>query len=128
MENLAFVFAMVTTTPTPTTTTQSAAELRSGNLSIATDGTLTRIWIEGVLDALTAPEVREGLDRIVAGKPPRVIVDLSRLRIIDGHGIRLLTNLSARLRQIGCEFSVAGAQQQPLAVLRLFKLDLPADR
>ena len=110
-----------------TSTTQTASsEVRTGNLSVATDGTQLRVWIEGVLDALTAPEVREGLDRIVAGRPPRLMVDLSRLRIIDGHGVRLIANLGARLRQMGCEFSVAGAQQQPLAMLRLLKLDPPA--
>jgi anti-anti-sigma factor len=112
---------MVTTTSP--TATQPASESRWGNLSIAHEGTLTRVWIEGVLDALTAPQVREALDRMVDEKPARVLLDLSRLRIIDGHGIRVITQLCARLRQLGCEYSVAGAQQQPLAVLKLFNLD-----
>ncbi len=116
---------MVTTTSssTPAPPTQAAGESRWGNLSVAHEGTLTRVWIEGVLDALTAPQVREALDRIVDEKPPRVLLDLSRLRIIDGHGIRVIAQLCTRLRQVGCEFSLAGAQQQPLAVLKLFNLD-----
>ena len=113
---------MVTTTTTPPIPTQPS-EFRSGNLTIASDGTLTRVWIEGVLDALTAPGVREGLERVVAENPPRLLVDLSRLRIIDGYGIRVIAQLCVRLRQVGCDFSLAGAQQQPLAMLKLFKLD-----
>ena len=115
---------MVTSTPT-TPTTPSPAEVRSGNLVVATEGNVRRVWIEGVLDALTAPQVREGLDRIVTDNPPRLLLDLSRLRIIDGHGIRVILQLCERLRQTGCVFSLAGANQQPLAVLKLFKLDRP---
>lgn len=113
---------ITTTTPPPSS---SGAEIRTGNISVATDGNQTRIWLEGVLDALSVPQAREGLDRIVAENPPRVLLDLSRLRIIDGHGIRLIAQLYSRLRQQGCAFSVAGAQQQPLAVLKLFHLDVP---
>lgn len=116
---------MVTTTPT-TPTTPSPAEVRSGNLTVATEGNQRHVWIEGVLDALTAPQVRVGLEQIVADNPPRLLLDLSRLRIIDGHGIRVIVSLCERLRQTGCVFSLAGANQQPLAVLKLFKLDRPS--
>ncbi|HEX3694443.1 MAG TPA: STAS domain-containing protein [Polyangia bacterium] len=106
-----------------TTQTAAAAEMRSGNVSATTDGTVTRIWIEGVLDALTVPHVRAALDGLVERKPPQVVVDLSRLRIIDGHGVRVIAHLYAQLRENGCALSVLGADQQPLAMLKLFQLD-----
>ena len=105
-------------------TTQGAAETRTGNISVATDGAVTRIWIEGMLDALTVPQVRAALDVLLERKPPHVVLDLSRLRIIDGHGVRVIADLYAQLRQNGCALSVSGAEQQPLAMLKLFHLDV----
>jgi anti-sigma B factor antagonist len=105
-------------------TTQNAAETKkSGNVSVSIDGAVTRVWIEGVLDALTVPQVRSALEILLAGKPPSVVVDLSRLRIIDGHGVRVIAQLYEQLRKDGCDLSVSGAEQQPLAMLKLFQLD-----
>ena len=105
-------------------TTESRTEIQGGgNLSVTTDGAVMRIFVEGVLDAVTAPEVKVALELLVTCKPSRVIVDLSRLRIIDGHGVRTLAQLYARLRADGCDLSVTGAEQQPLAMLKLFQLD-----
>jgi len=103
--------------------TQSSTESGGGNVSVATDGAVTRVWLGGVLDAVTVPEVRPALDVLVQRKPAQVVLDLSRLRIIDGHGVRALAQLYSRLHADGCALTVTGAEQQPLAMLKLFQLD-----
>ena len=87
------------------------------------DGGETRVFIEGVLDAVTVSEVRPSLEAVVAEQPRRVVVDLSRLRLIDSCGVGALVAIYKKARANDCSLSVAGANQQPLAILKLLNLD-----
>lgn len=87
------------------------------------DGGEKRVFIEGVLDAVTVCEVRPLLEALVAMLPRRVVVDLSRLRLIDTCGVGALVAIYKKARVNDCSFRVSGVSQQPLAILRLLKLD-----
>ncbi|MEA2696639.1 MAG: anti-sigma factor antagonist [Myxococcales bacterium] len=86
------------------------------------DGGETRVFIEGVLDAVTVTEVRTSLEAVVTDQT-RIVVDLSRLRMIDSCGVGVLVALYKRARANNCSFVVTGATQQPLAILKLLNLD-----
>jgi anti-sigma B factor antagonist len=83
----------------------------------------SRIRIDGALDALTARDVRPVFDAIVADKPRRVTVDLEALTLIDSSGVGAIVSLFKRVKGDGGEVVVVGARDQPLAVLKLLKLD-----
>ncbi len=83
----------------------------------------TRILIDGVLDAVTVTDVRRSFEAIEVNRSGRVVVDLSRLRLIDSCGVGAIVALYKRARAGRVGFSVAGANQQPLAILRLLNLD-----
>ncbi|HEX3695270.1 MAG TPA: STAS domain-containing protein [Polyangia bacterium] len=87
------------------------------------DGGETRVFIEGVLDAVTVSEVRPSLEAVVARQPRRVVVDLSRLRLIDSCGVGVLVAIYKKARANDCGFALTGACQQPLAILKLLNLD-----
>ena len=87
------------------------------------DGGETRVFIEGVLDAVTVTEVRPSLEAVVAKQPRRVVVDLSRLRLIDSCGVGALVAIYKKARANDTSFAVSGANQQPLAILKLLNLD-----
>ncbi|HXI55705.1 MAG TPA: STAS domain-containing protein [Polyangia bacterium] len=80
------------------------------------------MFIEGVLDAVTVTEVRASLEAVVTDQT-RIVVDLSRLRLIDSCGVGVLVALYKRARANNCSFLVTGATQQPLAILKLLNLD-----
>jgi anti-sigma B factor antagonist len=86
------------------------------------DGFL-RIEIEGALDALTARDVRPVFDQVVAEKPKHVTLDLAKLTLIDSSGVGAIVSLFKRMKADGGQLVVAHAQEQPLAVLKLLKLD-----
>src|SRR5438309_1861771 len=90
---------------------------------VVEDGGETRVFIEGVLDAVTVSEVRPALEAVIARQPSRVVVDLSRLRLIDSCGVGALVAVYKKARAGGISFSIAGATQQPLAILKLLNLD-----
>lgn len=83
----------------------------------------TTVSIEGVLDAVTVPEVRKSLDALVARLPNRVVLDLSHLRIIDSCGVGAIVSMYKQVRANSAQLTVAGASSQPLAVLKLLHLD-----
>ena len=83
----------------------------------------TVLAIEGVLDALTAPEIRPTIDALVEEKRKSIVVDLSSLRLIDSSGIGVIVSLFKRCKAFGGVVRVIGVQNQPLAIFKLLRLD-----
>ena len=50
-------------------------------------GGVTTLRIVGELDAVTTPDLRPFVDALVAERHPRVVVDVSGLRLIDSSGV-----------------------------------------
>lgn len=82
-----------------------------------------RLHIDGALDALTARDVRPIFDQVVADKPKKVTVDLEGLTLIDSSGVGAIVSLFKRVKADGGQVVVVRAHDQPLAVLKLLKLD-----
>jgi len=91
------------------------------NRTVLEDG--TRLQIEGALDALTARDIRPIFDAVVADKPKRVTVDLDGLTLLDSSGVGAIVSLFKRVKGDGGQVVLENAHDQPLAVLKLLKLD-----
>jgi anti-sigma B factor antagonist len=89
----------------------------------ALEGGDCHLRIQGSLDALTVRDIRPIIDAVVADLPKRVIVDFDELTMIDSSGIGAIVSLFKRIKAAGGEVTVARAHDQPLAVLKLLKLD-----
>ncbi len=86
-------------------------------------GRHTTLRIEGTLDALTAPRLRTTIEALVAERRLDVTVDLSALRLIDSSGVGAVIALYRRLHGLGGRVTIAGACDQPLALLKLLRLE-----
>jgi anti-sigma B factor antagonist len=86
-------------------------------------GDETTLTIEGVLDALTAPEIRPTIDLLVQEKRLSIRVDLSSLRVIDSSGVGVIVGLYKRCKAQGGNVRVDGLQSQPLAIFKLLRLE-----
>jgi anti-sigma B factor antagonist len=89
----------------------------------AKEGGAARIAIEGELDTVTVPDLRNQIDKLVANEPKRVEVDLAALRMLDSSGVGALVSLYKRVRGYGGEVVMVGLRDQPLAIFRLLRLD-----
>lgn len=87
------------------------------------DGEETVLAIEGVLDALTAPEIRPTIDELVNARRKTIVVNLSSLRLIDSSGVGVIVSLFKRCKASGGVVRVVGVQNQPLAIFKLLRLD-----
>lgn len=81
------------------------------------------IQVCGELDAMSVPEIRGTVDRVVAQAPRQVVVDCSDLQLIDSSGVGAIVSLYKRVRAHGGTVVVTGLRDQPLAIFRLLKLD-----
>jgi anti-sigma B factor antagonist len=79
--------------------------------------------VRGELDAACVDEIREVVDRLATAGHRSVIVDMSGLSVIDSSGVGSIVSLYKRVRGNGGTVQVRGAKDQPLAILRLLKLD-----
>ncbi len=79
--------------------------------------------IEGELDALSVVDLRPVIKRIDEERPRKVVVDLAGLRLIDSSGVGAVVALFKVVRGYQGEMSVVGVREQPLAILRLLRLD-----
>jgi anti-sigma B factor antagonist len=92
-----------------------------GHYRLDQDGE-TVVRIEGVLDAVTAPELRPLINALVEDRCQLVTVDLSSLRLIDSSGVAALVSLYKRLLEQGGHACVVGVCGQPLAIFNLLGL------
>jgi anti-sigma B factor antagonist len=83
----------------------------------------TILRIEGALDALTAPQIRPTIDKLVGEKLRRVTVDVSAVEFIDSSGVAVIVALFKRIRGNGGDCKVVGAKDQPLAIFKLLRMD-----
>lgn len=83
----------------------------------------TRLTIRGSLDINSAPALSEEIDRIIASRPGKVIVDLASLDLIDSSGVAALVKLYKGVRNGGGEIAISGARDQPLAIFKLLRMD-----
>jgi serine/threonine-protein kinase RsbW len=96
---------------------------RLGDFSRADDGDATVLRIDGVLDALSVPNIRKTIDALVAEKRREITVDLSGLRLIDSSGVGVIVSLYKRSKAYGGTVRLAGLKDQPLAIFKLLRLD-----
>jgi anti-sigma B factor antagonist len=90
---------------------------------ISTTKDEVKVSIEGALDALTVPDLRADLDKLVDNGPPKIEVDLTNLRLIDSSGVGAIVSLYKRIRAKGGKVEIRGLRDQPLAIFRLLRLD-----
>ena len=86
-------------------------------------GQTVTLQISGELDVLTVEEIRAELDRIVADREKRVVVDLTGLQQVDSSGIGAIVSLFKRVRADGRQFEVTGIRGQPLQSFQVLRLD-----
>ena len=91
------------------------------NLDTQRDSTV--LLIQGELDALSVVDLRPVIGRIGEDRPSKVLVDLSHLRLIDSSGVGAIVALFKVVKAYGGMMSVVGVRDQPLAILRLLRLD-----
>ena len=93
------------------------------NFNLSTQEDSAVLSIAGELDALSVLDLRPVINRIGEDQPSKVLIDLSHLRLIDSSGVGAIVALFKKVKAYEGSLAVVGVQDQPLAILRLLRLD-----
>jgi anti-anti-sigma factor len=76
------------------------------------------IEVEGEIDAASAAEFGEQLDRVIDGVQGEVVIDLYRCRFLDSGALQSLTDLARRRRDEDRTLALAALGSQPRSMFR----------
>jgi anti-anti-sigma factor len=77
------------------------------------------VTVSGALDVTTLPRVRDALERAVAGRPGRLVVDLSACTFVDASALAVLLDLHRRTSRFGGVLTLRGCCPRVLRLLSL---------
>jgi anti-sigma B factor antagonist len=105
------------------TTAKIDEEIVSSSFEIQQHDHHISFVLRGSLDINSAPSLAESIDRVLAQKPSRVVVDLAGLDLIDSSGVAALVKLYKGLRGQNSQMEMLGVRDQPLAIFKLLRMD-----
>ena len=101
---------LLTDAPAPTVVPAPAAPPLAQAVTLA---------VTGALDVTTLPRVREQLEQAAAGRPARLVVDLSACTFVDASALAVLLDVHRRLSRTGGVLTLRGACPRVLRLLSL---------
>lgn len=84
---------------------------------------LAFIRVEGRLNMVTAPQLRDTVTSAIAAGQRRLVVDLTATSFMDSSGLGSLIGALKAAREAGGDLRIAGAGEQVLMVLQLSNMD-----
>jgi anti-anti-sigma factor len=107
---------LLTDAPAPAATSPFPAAPRD-DLEVQT-ATVT-VTVPASLDVTTLPRVRDQLEQALAGRPRRLVVDLSACAFVDASALAVLLDLHRRMSRTGAVLTLRGACPRVLRLLSL---------
>jgi anti-sigma B factor antagonist len=87
----------------------------------------TVLEVRGDLDMATAPQLRDGLQRLVDAGDRQVVMDLAGVGFMDSSGLGTLVVMFQVLRAVGGRLRLAAVQPAVYGVLRITSVDRAID-
>ena len=79
--------------------------------------------LEGEIDLHVSPRIAASLQALIAEKPERLVVDLSRVTYIDSSGLAVLIEGMQNVAAYGGKFVLAGLQENVRPIFEIARLD-----
>ena len=83
----------------------------------------TVVELRGDLDMATAPQLREGLQRLVDAGDRQLVLDMAEVAFMDSSALGTLVVMFKALRDVGGRLSLAAVQPPVHSVLRITSVD-----
>jgi anti-sigma B factor antagonist len=79
--------------------------------------------LAGEIDLHVSPTIRTSLNRMIAKKPKRLVVDLSGVSYIDSAGLGAVIEAMQEVEAYGGKFALAGMQETVRSIFKMLRLD-----
>lgn len=81
------------------------------------------LYLSGALNAAAMEHIREIFDAMAISEAKEVIIDLSKVKLMDASGVGALVFLFRRLKNADRSMKLIGAHGQPEAIIRLLRME-----
>jgi len=79
--------------------------------------------LEGEIDLHVSPTIASSLKAMTKEKPPRLVVDMSRVKYIDSSGLAVLIEAMQAVQGYGGKFLLCGIQDGVKPIFEIARLD-----
>ena len=79
--------------------------------------------LEGEIDLHVSPRIAASLEAMRREKPPRIVVDLSKVTYIDSSGLAVFIEAMQNIEEYGGKFALAGLQESVRSIFETARLD-----
>jgi anti-sigma B factor antagonist len=83
----------------------------------------TVLPLEGEIDLHVSPRIAAALTEMIATKPSRLVVDLTRVSYVDSSGLAVLIEAMQNVEKYGGTFALAGLQETVRSIFEIARLD-----
>ena len=83
----------------------------------------TVLAVQGEVDILTAPSLRERIEDASSSETPMLLIDLTSVSFLDSSGLGVLVSALKRVKERGGRLALAASTRPVLHVLSLTGLD-----
>jgi len=85
------------------------------------------IFLSGALNAAAMENIRQIFDTMAVSQVDEVVIDLSKVKVMDASGVGALVFLFKRLKNAERSMKITGAHGQPEAIIRLLRMEKAID-
>lgn len=79
--------------------------------------------LEGEIDLHVSPRISLLLNEMIARKPERLVVDLSKVTYLDSSGLAVLIEAMQNVEKDGGKFAIVGMQETVRSIFEIARLD-----
>lgn len=79
--------------------------------------------LEGEIDLHVSPRIAASLEAMRREKPPRIVVDLSKVTYIDSSGLAVFIEAMQYTEEYGGKFALAGLQESVRSIFETARVD-----
>jgi len=79
--------------------------------------------LEGEIDLHVSPRISASLGAMIEQKPPRLVVDMTKVNYIDSSGLAVLIEGMQNVEAYGGKFILAGIQDNVKPIFEIARLD-----
>jgi len=92
-------------------------------VKIESKNDITICRAEGEIDITSSPELKKTLDKLLAQKTPKIVIDLVKVTYVDSSGLATLVGILKSVRSYGGKMRLAGLSPKIKSLFEITKLD-----
>lgn len=79
--------------------------------------------VEGEIDINSSPDFKKAFDKLISGKTPRIVINLSKVTYVDSSGLATLVEIFKNMKSYGGKMRLASLSPKIRSLFEITKLE-----